>query len=223
MTTHRIRHLVLDIETGPLPVEAREFLRPTRENVKLGNLKDPAKIEAKIAEEMAAFKSGDGAALDAISGQVLLAGCMDADTGEVWHFSGPERELLIDLWDFIFEVNPDNIIGHNVLAFDAPFLVRRSMVSGVKVPTGLMADLLEYRPSIWADTMRVWACGDRQHRVSLDHLCGVFGIESPKGGPINGATFATHWAAGNFASCKAYNEDDLRATALVAKKLGVIR
>ena len=41
--------IFLDIETGPLPVSRREFLRPSPDTIKTGNLKDPAKIAAKVA------------------------------------------------------------------------------------------------------------------------------------------------------------------------------
>ena len=42
--------LYFDIETIALPVERREFMRPSADTVKLGNIKDPEKIKSKIAD-----------------------------------------------------------------------------------------------------------------------------------------------------------------------------
>ena len=73
--------IYLDIETIPLPVAEREFLRPSRDSIRLGNLKDPAKIEAKIAETVAAWERGEDAALDSLQARVALIGHAAVDPG----------------------------------------------------------------------------------------------------------------------------------------------
>ena len=206
--------IFLDIETGPLPVSRREFLRPSPDTIKAGNLKDPAKIAAKLAEAQADFESGDGAALDAMSGRPLLAGILIH--GEVVQiYDDDESRLLRRTWDLLESNRPDRIVGHNVIGFDARFLVRRSFVLGVGVPGNLLDDLHRYAPAWWTDTMHIWGAGDRKAMISLSNLCGAMGIPSPKGGPITGATFAANWDAGNRDACLEYNRHDLEAVAQI--------
>lgn len=206
--------IILDIETGPLPVSRREFLRPSPDTIKTGNLKDPAKIAAKIAEAEADFESGDGAAMDAMSGRVLLVGMLIR--GECVHIhDDDESRLLRRTWDLLESNRPDRIVGHNVIGFDARFLVRRSFVLGVGVPGNLLDDLHRFAPDIWTDTMHIWGAGDRKAMISLANLCGAMGIPSPKGGHINGGNFALNWDEKNRGLCLDYNRADLEAVAAI--------
>lgn len=206
--------IILDIETGPLPVSRREFLRPSPDTIKTGNIKDPAKIAAKLAEAQADFESGDGAALDAMSGRVLLVGMLI--NGESVHVhDDDESRLLRRTWDLLESNRQDRIVGHNVINFDARFLVRRSFALCVGVPGNLLDDLHRFAPDIWTDTMHIWGAGDRKAMISLSNLCGAMGIPSPKGGPITGATFAANWDADNRDACIDYNRADLEAVAQI--------
>lgn len=210
--------IILDIETGPLPVSRREFLRPSPETIKTGNLKDPAKIAAKLAEAQADFESGEGAALEAYSGRVLLVGMIIA--GETVHIhDDDEARLLRRTWDILQTNAPDRIVGHNVVNFDARFLVRRSFALGVGVPGRLFDDLHRYQPDIWTDTMHAWGAGDRKAYISLYNLCGALGLPLPKSGPITGANFAENWSNGNREACLAYNRQDLDVVAMIYERL----
>lgn len=209
--------IILDIETGPLPVSRREFLRPSPDSIKTGNLKDPAKIAAKLAEAQADFESGDGAALDAMSGRVLLVGMLIGESCVQIH-DDDESALLRRTWDLLESNRPDRIVGHNVIGFDARFLVRRSFALGVGVPGNLLDDLHRYAPDIWTDTMHMWGAGDRKEMISLANLCGAMGIASPKGGHINGGNFALNWDAGNRDACLDYNRADMEAVAAIYER-----
>lgn len=212
--TRTTNTIILDIETGPLPVSRREFLRPSPDTIKTGNLKDPAKIAAKLAEAQADFESGDGAALDAMSGRVLLVGMLIGGECVQVH-DDDEARLLRRTWELLQSNSPDRIVGHNIINFDARFLVRRSFVLGVGVPGNLLDDLHRYQPDTWTDTMHLWGVGDRKAMISLSNLCGAMGIHYPKGGPITGATFAAHWDFGSQDACLDYNRADLEAVAQI--------
>lgn len=213
------RTIALDIETGPLPVQAREFLRPTRDSIKLGNAKDPVKVEAIIAEAMADFEAGTKAALDAMSGEVLLVGIMDVATGEVIQLHGNEPETIAHAFEYL--IHAHLVVGHNIAAFDLPFLIRRAWFHDMRVPSRAIELVEHFRHGDLFDTMREWGCGDRQERVSLSKLCGFFGVPSPKTGEVTGATFGQHWHAGNRAACLDYNAQDLRAETEVAIRMGM--
>lgn len=209
-----MKEVVLDIETLPLPLAEREFLRPDPAEIRTGNTKDLAKIEAKIAEIMRAFEMGDDAPLSALSGRVALAGLIIDGAEYRAIANADERTLVETLWPILAEA--DRIIGHNI-GFDARFLIRRSFILGVRVPSHLQQDIEGYRPDVWTDTMALWAAGDRQERVSLKHLCGAFGIPV-KTGEINGANFHRYWQI-NRDACIAYNRQDVEATYAIWMRL----
>ena len=72
--------IVFDIETGPLPESELAAVMPPFDpaEVKTGNLKDPEKVAAKIAEAEANHRRDffDKAALDPLTGRVVAVGVM---------------------------------------------------------------------------------------------------------------------------------------------------
>ena len=80
------------------------------------------------------------------------------------HFSGPKKLLC----------------AHNGKEFDFPYLARRMIIHGIKLPYNL--DLFGKKP--WEvphlDTMELWKFGDYKHYTSLKLLAHVLGIPSPK-------------------------------------------
>lgn len=212
--------LYFDIETGALPVEQRAWSEPKQENMKLGNLKDPEKIAAKVAEAKKEWANGDGCALDATTGRVLLIGYAEND-GPIQFLEGTETAILGDFWRLADPgiAKTVTLVGHNVLSFDLPFLLRRSWLNGIKVSGRIWSDIQSYRPAGVVDTMREWGCGDRHHMVSLANLCGAFGLPV-KTGPVTGATFS-YWFEKDKEVAKEYCREDVEATRRLAKRMGV--
>lgn len=72
--------LIFDIETGPLPESELAALLPPFDpaEVKVGNIKDPEKIAAKVAEAEANHRRDffEKAALDPLTGRVVAIGMM---------------------------------------------------------------------------------------------------------------------------------------------------
>lgn len=80
------------------------------------------------------------------------------------HFSGPKKLLC----------------AHNGKEFDFPYLARRMLINGIKLPYKL--DLFGKKP--WEvphlDTMELWKFGDYKHYISLKLLAHILDIPSPK-------------------------------------------
>ncbi|HQN47780.1 MAG TPA: ribonuclease H-like domain-containing protein [Rugosibacter sp.] len=213
-------NIYLDIETGPLPVEKREFLRPDAASIKTGNLKDLAKINDKIVQAVREWEAGEGCALDPMQGEILVIGVAIGDTDVIQMHENGERDILERFWEMIGKAANSNphFIGHNI-RFDAGFLIKRSLAHGVKMPGLYVRDLFSYAPLFWRDTMQAWMLGDRRaDMVSLKKLCGFFGVEV-KDGDITGANFAENWHGGNKTECLAYNAQDVEATRAVYKRM----
>lgn len=239
---------VFDIETGPLPPETLWKIVPPFDpasiapfdpaSVATGNLKDPAKIAEKIAmaeaKHAAAAASAkpdyeravtEKAALDPLTGRVLAIGYIfskDDDLSVEFSDGTPdgERDLLLNFWDFAATATDSNrMVGHNIHGFDLPFLYRRSLLLGVRVPAGVL-EQGRYWSAAFVDTMRVWACGGAG-MVGLDRLARAFGVGEKIG---DGAVFAELWAkGGNREEAREYLANDLGITYEVARRLGVCR
>lgn len=239
--------IIFDIETGPLDEStilnmAVPFSEPTHPgefdpaSVKVGNLKDQAKIEAKIleakqrhesavadfertrSEAYAAWKDSaiGSAALHPATGMVVAIGYKKPGSPGMMDF-GNEEELINQWWK-IFKAafaSHTNLVGHNILDFDLPFLVRRSWILGIDVPKQVR-DYRGYWNQLFVDTGKLWQCGTRGERYSLDFVDRAFG---GAGKDTTGKGF--HELLKNDPeAAKAYLAKDLDLTLSVAMKMG---
>lgn len=94
----------------------------------------------------------------------------------------------------------DLIIGHNVLDFDLPFIVKRSIIHGIK-PTARIPFRRYQRQPIF-DTMWEWGCW--REKISLDELATALGIESSKSGGLDGSQIYEAWRSGRDEEIAAY-------------------
>lgn len=235
--------VVWDIETGPRPwAELEPFyegptkLPPFDESmVKYGNAKDPAKrkekfesfkadYEARLAGEAWAAEALrqeflSKAALSPITGQVLAIG-YSTKSGQTIH-QGDEKQTLVLFWETVQSCrkNRTPMIGFNICNFDLPFVVRRSWLHGVDVPAGILSQG-RYWDKMFVDLMQVWGCGVWGERISLDKLCGFFGLARKTG---SGADFARLLAdEATKQQAIDYLKNDLLMTAQAAERLGVL-
>lgn len=183
----------LDIETAAQPLENIIHLRPLFEAP--SNWKDPDKIAEKIAEQQRAWY--EKAALSPISGRVLVIGVKQFGPGlKPTLFEGDEAKMLHDFWQFVnAERSFDQYFGHHLHGFDLPFLIKRSWLHGIRVPTEVIFDgagryINDRR---FVDTMIAFQCGDRRADfVSLDTVAKFFGL--PGKTEDIGAQFSTIYA-----------------------------
>ena len=209
--------LYWDIETGPLPAAELEAALPPFDeaDVKLGNLKDEARIAAKIAEARARHRENffERAALDPMTGRVLAFGVRDEDGVNTILCDEDEIAVLSGAWGVFNGVKSyTQFVGFNIFNFDLPFLIRRSWKLGVKVP---FARRKRYWPEVFVDLREVWQLGEYQARGSLDSISRFLGYSGKSG---DGAEFANLLRQDRQAALD-YLARDLELTEAVAGRL----
>ena len=162
--------LFFDIETEANP-DALEFLpEPTAP----ANYKDEAKIAAYIEEKRQ--QEIERAALDADYGRIVAIG-LKVKSGPVISMVYPqdnEADMLGVFWQTLYE-QKGLCCGYNVLGFDLPYMLRRSMELGV--PVVFKPNLAKYRLLPTLDLMGVlynW-----QNFKGLKFVAQRYGLENP--------------------------------------------
>jgi DNA polymerase elongation subunit (family B) len=103
------------------------------------------------------------------------------------------------------------LCGHNAKEFDFPYICRRMLIHGIKLPAIL--DIAGKKP--WEishlDTLELWKFGDYKAFTSLALLCHVFKIPTPKD-DISGADVArVYYEENDLERIKVYCEKDVLA------------
>jgi DNA polymerase elongation subunit (family B) len=133
-------------------------------------------------------------------------------------FGDDEKAILMgfsDLLERSAKGRELNLCAHNGKEFDYPYIARRMVINGIRIPEIL--DLAGKKP--WEvkllDTMELWKFGDFKSYTSLDLLSQVLGIPSPKD-DIDGSMVAeTYWKEHDINRIAKYCEKDVLTVAQV--------
>ena len=134
-------------------------------------------------------------------------------------FEQGERRALLDFLELMkdFDCESDELVGHNILAFDLPFVFQRCLVHGMQVRP--FVNLGEYTVRGVYDTMRQWWLGDRRSRVSLDDIAWALGIASSKTSEVEGSKVFDLYQAGKLDLIREYNLNDVRVTRKIYERM----
>lgn len=96
-----------------------------------------------------------------------------------------EKKLLqefVNMLDNFSKHGGVKLCAHNGQEFDYPYIARRCLINGVTIPK--IIDIAGAKPwevkDILLDTLQLWKFGDYKHFTSLDLLCAIFEIPTPK-------------------------------------------
>ena len=230
------RAFTLDIETLALP-GFRDRVGPKLEkDLRLGNMRleqQQRYLEDIAAEEERVYQLGS---LNATSGRVLsiavhlgpipgfeVEGLTSNQSEHAFGIDaeGNEQEEARALREFLslisdFDLECDEIVGHNIIGFDLPFIFQRCLVNNIPVRPPI--NLGEYNVRGVFDTMRAWWLGGRS-RVALDDIAWTLGIESSKTADVEGSKVFDLYQAGRLAEIREYNLNDVRVTRKVYERL----
>lgn len=128
-------------------------------------------------------------------------------------FAGHDEKHLLNLFaghlETFYNRDTHNLCAHNGKEFDFPFLCRRMLINGVKLPKILSVMGKKPWDVKFLDTMEMWKFGDFKSYTSLDLLAHVFGLPSPKG-EIDGSDVArTYWEENDLEKIKNYCSRDV--------------
>lgn len=139
--------------------------------------------------------------------------------------SHDEAELLRNFCAILnekFDQKSLFLCAHNGKEFDYPYMCRRLLVNGIKLPEVL--DICEKKP--WEvhhyDTMDMWKFGDRKSYTSLELLAALFGIKSSKDGIDGSMVNHVYYKERNLERIAKYCKEDVAVTAQLYCKLKLL-
>lgn len=210
--------LFIDIETVPQKPEFGELPEHFRQlwDKKSVHFRDENQSAADVYER---------AGIYAEFGKIVCisAGLIIQKSGERYYrvksfYDQDEKKLLSAFNDMLekFTSNPGKkVCAHNGQEFDFPYISRRSLINGLRIPRIL--DVSGAKP--WEikdrllDTLQMWKFGDYKSYTSLDLLCAVFNIPTPKD-DIDGSQVArVYYQEGDIDRIIRYCEKDTLALA----------
>lgn len=105
----------------------------------------------------------------------------------------------------------DVLCAHNGKEFDFPYLCRRMLVNGIRIPKILNIQGKKPWEMNHIDTLEFWKFGDYKHYTSLELLTEIFGIPSPKD-DIKGSDVArVYWEEKDLKRIAKYCQKDVLA------------
>ncbi len=131
-------------------------------------------------------------------------------------YGDDEKIILNDFNDLLrksFTRDNQYLCGHNAKEFDFPYIARRSLIKGLKLPPQL--DIAGKKP--WEvkhlDTMDLWRFGDYKSYTSLNLLTAVFDIPTPKDDIDGSQVGRVYWEERNLERIAEYCQKDVLAVA----------
>ena len=190
--------LFLDIETVPAMPSYNKL------SDRMKHLWDKKAESMKRAENDTPESLYEKAGIFAEFGKIICisTGVIAGGKAHIKSFFGHnEKDLLNEFADYLRDLPSRGVrllCAHNGKEFDFPWICRRMMINGIRIPDMLNIQGKKPWEIAHIDTMELWKFGDYKNFTSLDLLTELFDIPTPKD-DINGADVARVY----------YEEDDL--------------
>ncbi|MFA9391858.1 MAG: 3'-5' exonuclease [Prolixibacteraceae bacterium] len=129
-----------------------------------------------------------------------------------------EKKLLYEFVNMLENYSKHGsakLCAHNGQEFDYPYIARRCLINNIPIPK--LLDIAGAKPwevkDVLLDTLQLWKFGDYKNYTSLDLLCAVFDIPTPKD-DIDGSQVAeVYYQDGDLDRIVMYCEKDVFALA----------
>lgn len=142
-------------------------------------------------------------------------------------FGDDEKQVLENFSDLLNsnfnKPDKNKICGHNIKEFDIPFLSRRMLINGVKLPEILnIAGKKPWEVMHLVDTMELWKFGDFKNYTSLALLATVLGIKSPKDDIDGSMVGRVYYDEHDLDRIVTYCEKDVKTVAQIYLKMNYL-
>jgi uncharacterized protein YprB with RNaseH-like and TPR domain len=202
--------LFLDIETAPLVYNYKDLdpaVRPLWDTkFRFSTIETPEQ-QYKKAGVYAEF-----AKVICIS-----VGIFNDETFRVKSFYGhDEKQILKDFSELLskhYNRKDHLLCAHNGKEFDFPFICRRMLINGLKLPKILNIAGKKPWEIAHLDTMELWKFGDYKNYTSLNLLAAVFNIPTPKDDIDGSDVGRVYWEEKNLERIVTYCQKDVLTVA----------
>lgn len=130
-----------------------------------------------------------------------------------------ERELLVK-FALMLKSQPANMVlcAHNGKEFDFPYICRRMLIHGIKLPAQLQIAGKKPWEINHIDTMELWKFGDYKSYTSLSLLTAIFDIPTPKDDIDGSQVGHVYWNENQLDRICTYCQKDVIATAQLLRR-----
>ena len=109
--------------------------------------------------------------------------------------------------------NKWSFTGHNIKEFDIPFICRRLVVNGLRIPPFLDFQNMKPWETNMVDTFQYWRFGDYKHYTSLKLLAAALNVPSPKDDIDGSMVGDVYWKEKDIERIVTYCQKDVITTA----------
>lgn len=218
-----------DIETIPnqrIPEACKPQFDP--DEVKLGNTKDPAKVEAKIAEARDSFQDSMIKKMSTTPSLAQICTFVgmkyDTKTKKVIKkvsiqvtkaYDGDDLDAVLEGWEFLRMCYNERtpIVSFNGIGFDMPIMWHRAIAQDCPVDQNLYNNLIprygNYHHYDLLGILAGWTL-DKMKGHSLEFFLNLYGIGTKSG--MDGSQVYPEWQLGNYDKIQEYCESDVLQT-----------
>jgi predicted PolB exonuclease-like 3'-5' exonuclease len=118
-----------------------------------------------------------------------------------------------------FNSKDSQLCAHNGKEFDFPFLARRILINGLKIPSLLNTSGKKPWEVSLLDTMELWKFGDYKSYTSLNLLASVFNIPTPKDDIDGSQVYDVYWNEKNLERIVTYCQKDVLTVAQILLRM----
>jgi DNA polymerase III epsilon subunit-like protein len=134
-------------------------------------------------------------------------------------YQGEERDILENFIKInaavVSKIAGAQYCGHNIKRFDVPFIAKRILMNGLRLPPNFQIFKMKSWEIPFLDTSEIWSFGAWQESyASLELLCNSLQIPTPKES-INGAMVGEAFYSGRIDEIVEYCERDVVAVCQV--------
>ncbi len=204
--------LFLDIETVPIEPDYSDLDDITRElwSKKANRIK---KQEGETAEDL--FPR---AGIYAEFGKIVCVSCGFVTPKEkirIKSYADNDEKALLSAFARLLEKkysSPGKLLcAHNGKEFDFPYIARRMLINGIRLPSILQIAGKKPWEIQHLDTLELWKFGDYKNYTSLNLLTHVFNIPTPKDDIDGSDVYKIYWNDNDLNRIVTYCQKDVVA------------